>query len=86
MKFQINSPLIKQFIYTLGVGIASFSFVLLLNIVGLWFGFQRDQNVPIEQIGYLNVILFLASIGVLAFLSYGLVFYLINKIFNFNAN
>ena len=86
MKIGINSLLVKLCIYTLGAGIASFTLVLLINIVGLWFGFQRDENVSIEKIGYFNVILFLISIGVLAFLSYGFIFYLINKIFNFNVN
>jgi hypothetical protein len=76
---------IKLIIYSSGVGIASFIFVLLINIIGPWFGFKRDVNVPIQEIDYLNIIMFLACIGLLATITYGFVFYIVNKIFKFRC-
>jgi hypothetical protein len=78
-----NSNLLKYTIYTIGAGLASFIFVLLLNVTGQYFGFKQNENVPIEEIGYVNVFLFLIAIAVEAAASYGLVFSLIHKVFRF---
>ena len=84
MPLIVRNSVLKLCIFSLGAGLASFVLVLLINIVGLWFGFKRDENVPIEAIGYLNVTIFLLSIGLLAVLSYGSVFFFINKLFRFS--
>ena len=84
MIIKSSSSTRKQIIYILGAGLASFVFVLLINLVGSWFGFKRNENVPIEEVGYFNTMFFLISIGALAVLSYGSVFYLITKVFKFN--
>ncbi|MFV0596712.1 hypothetical protein [Shewanella sp.] len=78
-----NNDLFRYSIYTLGAGLASFIFVLFLNITGQYMGFKQNENVPIAEIGYLNVILFLLSIAIEAIVSYGVVFGLIHKLFRF---
>ena len=73
----------KYTVYSIGAGLASFISVLLLNLTGQYLGFKLDENVPIEEIGYINVLLFLVAIGIEAAASYGVVFSIINKIFKF---
>lgn len=78
-----NSSSFKYFIYIVGAGLASFIFVLLLNVTGQYFGFKQNENLPIEEIGYVNVVLFLIAIAIEAAASYGLVFSLIHRVFKF---
>ncbi|AZG72007.1 hypothetical protein [Shewanella livingstonensis] len=78
-----SNDLFKYTIYSIGAGLASFIFVLLLNITGQYFGFKQNENVPIDEIGYINVILFLITIAIEAAAAYGLVFSLIHKVFRF---
>jgi hypothetical protein len=84
MPIRVNSQILQVLIYATGTGVASFLFVLMINVVGAWLGFEHSENVPIEKIGYLNVALFLISVALLALLNYGSVFYLIIKLFKFN--